>query len=76
MKGWKTKAAAAAFALLGVVDIANGDIQGGMEKIAGALALLGIGHKVEKGFGGEMLEAHVGEIVTPRQNPPAPPATE
>lgn len=50
MKGWKTWAAAIAVAILGVIDIINGDTPNGIEKIAGGLALVGIGHKIEKGL--------------------------
>ena len=48
MKGWKTWASVAGLVILGVVDIVNGDTPAGMQKIIGALGLIGIGHKVEK----------------------------
>jgi len=48
MKGWKTWLAAAAIAVLGVVDIYNGSSEQGILKISGALATIGIGHKIEK----------------------------
>lgn len=50
MKGWKTWAAAAALAVLGIIDIVNNDVQEGVEKLTGAMALVGLGHKLEKGF--------------------------
>lgn len=50
MKGWKTWVAAIAVGILGVIDIVNGDLPAGIEKIAGGLALVGIGHKIEKGL--------------------------
>lgn len=48
MKGWKTWLACAGLVALAVVDFVNNDIQPGVEKLTGALALFGIGHKVEK----------------------------
>ncbi len=48
MKGWKTWTAAGAMVVLGIVDIANGDMPSGMTKISAALAMIGIGHKIEK----------------------------
>jgi len=51
MKGWKTWLAAACTAGLGVVSIYNGDTESGMQQIIAALALVGIGHKIEKALG-------------------------
>lgn len=51
MKGWKTWAAAAALAILGIIDIVDNDMQAGVEKLTGSLALIGIGHKLDKGLG-------------------------
>lgn len=48
MKGWKTWLAAACTAGLGVVSIYNGDVEAGVQQIAAALALVGLGHKIEK----------------------------
>ena len=48
MKGWKTWLAVAGLAALGVNDIVNGDIEQGVVKLTNALALIGIGHKIEK----------------------------
>jgi hypothetical protein len=48
MRGWKTWVAVAGLALLAAVDLSNGDTEAALEKAAGALALVGIGHKVEK----------------------------
>jgi len=48
IKGWKTKTAAVAMLLLGLVDIANGDVEQGLTKISGALGAYGLGHKIEK----------------------------
>jgi hypothetical protein len=48
MHGWKTWAAALAMAILGVVDIFSDQPETGIEKIVAAMALIGIGHKIEK----------------------------
>jgi len=48
MKGYKTWLAVIGMVALGVVDIINGMPEAGVTKIVGALALLGIGHKIEK----------------------------
>ena len=48
MKGWKTWLAAIGTGALGVYEIKAGNTEGGIMKILGALALVGIGHKVEK----------------------------
>ncbi len=48
MKGWKTWIAAACTAGLGVVSIASGDTEAGMQQIVLALGLIGLGHKIEK----------------------------
>ena len=48
MRGWKTWLAAAGMAALGAIDIKQGDYPAGMQKIVAALALVGIGHKIEK----------------------------
>ncbi len=48
MKGWKTWLAVAGMVILGIVDIFNGASEQGITKIVGALALIGIGHKIEK----------------------------
>ncbi len=48
MKGWKTWLAAACTAGLGVVSLMNGDTATGMQQLTAALALIGIGHKIEK----------------------------
>jgi hypothetical protein len=52
MKGWKTWLACAGLVALAVVDFVNNDTQAGIEKLTGALACLGIGHKIEKAAGG------------------------
>ncbi len=49
MGGWKVWAAAAGTAILGVVDIVNGDTEQGVQKIVLALGMVGFGHKMEKG---------------------------
>ena len=51
MKGWKTWFAAACTAGLGVVSILNGDTEAGLQQIAFALGLVGLGHKIEKALG-------------------------
>ena len=48
MTGWKTWTAVGGFVLLGVYDIATGDVEAAMVKFTAALGALGIGHKVEK----------------------------
>jgi hypothetical protein len=48
MNGWKTYASAAALAVLGIIDMLNGDTLTGAQKLVGALALVGIGHKLDK----------------------------
>lgn len=48
MKGWITWLAAACTAGLGVVSIVNGNTEMGMQQIIGALAMVGIGRKIEK----------------------------
>jgi len=48
MEGWKTWLAAACMAGLGVVSIYNGDVPGGLQQISTGLALVGLGHKIEK----------------------------
>jgi len=48
MKGWKTWLAVAGLSALGVYDIVNGDLDQAMIKLTNALALIGIGHKIEK----------------------------
>ena len=49
MKGWKTWTAAAFTAGLGVLAIINGDVPMGVQQITAALAIVGLGHKIEKG---------------------------
>lgn len=51
MRGWKTWLAAACTAGLGIVTILDGDTMAGLQQIAGALALVGLGHKLEKVLG-------------------------
>jgi hypothetical protein len=48
MGGWKTWLAAACTAGLGVVSIYSGDQEAGLQQIAAALAMVGLGHKIEK----------------------------
>lgn len=48
MNGWKTWVAALCTAGLGVVSIYNGEIESGLQQIAAGLALVGLGHKIEK----------------------------
>ncbi len=51
MSGWKTWLAALSMAGLGIVRIADGEVETGVSQIAAALALIGIGHKIEKAEG-------------------------
>lgn len=48
MGGWKTWAAAVGLAAIGICEIAEGDLETGAGRIAMALGLIGIGHKIEK----------------------------
>ena len=48
MNGYKTYASALALFIFGAIEIINGDIAGGAQKIIGAAALVGIGHKLDK----------------------------
>lgn len=48
MRGWKTYTAAALTAGLGVLAIINGDTATGLQQLTAALAIAGIGHKIEK----------------------------
>jgi hypothetical protein len=48
MKGWKTYVAAACLAGLGVVAIANGEVENGVQQLVAAGALVGLGHKLDK----------------------------
>ena len=48
MKGWKTWAAAGCMAVLGIVSISEGNVEGGLQQLVGALAMVGLGHKIEK----------------------------
>jgi hypothetical protein len=48
MGGWKTWLGAALLAAVGGYQIHAGDLAGGAQKIAEALAVIGIGHKIEK----------------------------
>lgn len=48
MSGWKTWLAVIATAALGVVSIANGDTDTGIQQIVVAFGMLGLGHKIEK----------------------------
>lgn len=51
MKGWKTWLAAGATAALGIVSLANGEAETGMQQLVLALGMVGIGHKIEKALG-------------------------
>jgi len=48
MGGYITWIAVIGTILLGIVDFYNGDTEGGLQKLAGAVALVGIGKKVEQ----------------------------
>jgi len=48
MKGWKTWVAALCTAGLGIMTILGGDTIGGLQQIVAALALVGLGHKLDK----------------------------
>ena len=51
MGGWKTWVAAIATAALGILDVIDGNPETGVQKIVAAIALVGIGHKIEKSGG-------------------------
>lgn len=51
MKGWITWLAAVCTAGLGVATIVSGDTMSGLQQIAGALAMVGLGRKIEKVVG-------------------------
>ncbi|EKD36940.1 MAG: hypothetical protein ACD_75C01318G0008 [uncultured bacterium] len=48
MKGWKTWLAVVCTAGLGVVSLMNGDTAAGLQQLTAALAMIGLGHKIEK----------------------------
>ena len=48
MKGWKTWVGAAGMAIVGIYEISEGQVELGVSKIALALGMIGLGHKVEK----------------------------
>lgn len=48
MNGWKTWTAAGLTAGLGIISIINGDTMGGMQQISAAVAMVGLGHKLDK----------------------------
>lgn len=50
MKGYKTWIAVVGFFLLGIYEILNGNFQQAFQYFMTALALLGIGSKIEKNF--------------------------
>ena len=49
MHGWKTWLSVAGLVALAIVDLVNGDVEAFLAKLTAALALLGLGHKIEKG---------------------------
>ncbi len=48
MTGWKTWVAAICMAGLGFVQVFEGATEAGITQIVAALALVGLGHKIEK----------------------------
>jgi hypothetical protein len=48
MKGWKTWIAALCMGALGIMSILDGNTETGLQQIVGALALVGLGHKLDK----------------------------
>lgn len=48
MGGWKTWAAAGLLVFIGVIEIALGEVEQGVGRIALAAGLVGLGHKIEK----------------------------
>ena len=53
MGGWKTWIAAVCLGLLAGIDVYDGNIESGMSKLAAALGMVGLGHKIEKTGGGQ-----------------------
>ena len=51
MKGWVTWVAALCTAGLGVVSIVSGDTMSGLQQIAVAMGMVGLGRKIEKVVG-------------------------
>jgi hypothetical protein len=49
ISGWKTLAGGLALMGLGAFMISQGQLESGAAKIAEGIALIGIGHKIEKG---------------------------
>ena len=52
MTGWKTYLGAAAFMLLAVYNVLEGQYEEAVKNFALAMGLIGIGHKIEKAIGG------------------------
>jgi hypothetical protein len=48
MKGWKTWIAALCTGALGIMSILDGNVEGGLQQIVAGLALVGLGHKLDK----------------------------
>lgn len=48
MTGWKTWVAAGGLVLFGTALIIQGEVEQGIQRIIEALAIVGIGHKIEK----------------------------
>ena len=48
MGGWKTWIAVAGTVLLGISDIYEGRMDAGVQKFVAAMALAGVGHKLDK----------------------------
>lgn len=51
MRGWKTWLAAVCLGVLAGIDVYDGEIDSGMSKLAAAIGMVGLGHKIEKGSG-------------------------
>ena len=48
MSGWKTYTAGAAAIAFGVYQILNGEAESGVNRIIEGLAIIGIGHKLDR----------------------------
>jgi len=52
MKGWKTLTGGLGFIFVGVYNFVNGDTSTGLQNILTGLAILGLGHKLDKNQNG------------------------
>lgn len=53
MSGWKTWVGAIGLVLVGAYQISEGNPEQGFQRLAEAMVLIGLGHKIEKAGGGK-----------------------